>query len=187
MHTRRESGRDVNRGRESEPPPLPPRAHGPLPTHAQHFTHPRAQPPEGWRGPCPPLCSAAGTAARRARLHGQRGARSAQPGAHIRTRTATGGALLHLRRGRFALRAPPSPPSPPVTQPLALWGLGWALFFLFFPFPRGGSMAGGSPPTATSSTHGQGLQLWRHLFHELAGIFSISSPPRPARAENNSH
>lgn len=60
MHTRRESGRDVNRGEKAAPPPRPP-------PHARTaFRPPPGPAPEGWRGPCPPLCSAAGTAARRA-------------------------------------------------------------------------------------------------------------------------
>lgn len=90
MHTRRGSGRDVNRGEQTSSPPRR-LAHRPLPTHAQHFAHPRAQPPKGWRGPCPPLCSAAGTAARRAPA--SMGSVGRAPRSRARTRTDTRGGV----------------------------------------------------------------------------------------------
>lgn len=170
MHTRRESGRDVNRREKASPPPFPRR--GPLPTHAQHFSHPRAQPPEGWREPCPPLCSAAGTAARRARARwAARGALRAAGRthrAHALPRCVCGGG------GGGVVAVPPAMgpvcttrPCAPIS-PLAFWGLGWALGFFF---PRGWIDGWGSPHPTTSSIRGQGLQLCRHLFNELASIF----------------
>lgn len=167
MHTRRESGRDVNRGEKATPPPPRP------PPHARTaFRPPPGPAPEGWRGPCPPLCSAAGTAARRARLHGQRGARWAHTHAHAPPRGwgARGGCFTCHGAGLHY--APPRLLRPRQHNP-RLSGLCLGAFFFF---SRGGWMAGSVPTTTTSSTAGQGLQLCRHLFNEAVGIYFFSPP-----------
>lgn len=129
---------------------LPPR--GPLPMHAQHFAHPRAQPPRAGEGRAHPS----------AVLPAPLPAAHTHP--HRRGAGGTGG-LFHLPRG-------PPPPLAPATQPSVLW----ARLGIFFFFPRGGWMAGSVPTTTSSSTAGQGLQLCRHLFNEAADIYFFPPP-----------
>lgn len=193
MHTRRGSGRDVNRGERARAPPTPPhppaspspRTHsisptpGPGPRRAgEGRAHPSAVLPAVLPAPLPAALPPPQWAAWGAQ--------------RTRTRTDTGGCREGGGGGCFTCDvdgwryAPPSH-RPRGHNPFAPWGLGWA----FFPPLRGGLMAGGLLPPPPPSTRGQGFQLCRYLFNELAGIILLLlfffSFPLPSRTENNSH
>lgn len=167
MHTRRESGRDVNRAEKASSPPSAapsPRTHsisptpGPSPRRAgEGRAHPSAVLP----APLPAALGSMGSAGRAA--------------GRTRTRTATGG-LLHLRRGRLALRAPPSPPGN-----TALGSPGSGLGSFFFSLGVGGWL-GISPPA-----HLQHMRTGFRAIIYLMNSQVFFSFPLPSRTENNSH